>query len=203
MARRNAAALIVARQVKQARKFGRQAAAAKRTKVGQTIGGVEAFEVGTEGLLVELTKSVSKAPTTTIIPKKPIRQIRKVAKKIKRRKRSIKAKIAGRPNFTTIVTKVISPRGRQVLPLTDIRGAPAPGQPISPQNIVLESTAIAAFKYDPESKILEITFVKGGVYWYFGVDIVTIEKLASPFTTSKGRYFVNNIRNNFPFRRIR
>ena len=127
--------------------------------------------------------------------------------RLKRPKKSAKVKIKERkvkPKFTTVVTKVISPRGRQIIPLTDIRGAPAPGQPISPQNIVLESTAIAAFKYDPESKILEITFVSGAVYWYFGVDPVTVEKLASPFTTSKGRYFVNHIRNNFGTpRRIR
>lgn len=125
---------------------------------------------------------------------------KKIRKKTKRPKTKAKAKIEARkvrPKFTTVVTKVISPRGRQVLPLTDIRGAPAPGQPMQPQNIVLESTAIAAFRYDPESKILEITFVKGGVYWYFGVDPVTVEKLASPFTESKGRYFVKHIRNNF------
>jgi len=114
-------------------------------------------------------------------------------------RRRRKERITGkeRPKFTTVVTKVISPRGRQLLPLSDIRGAPAPGQPQTAQNIVLESTAIAGFRYDPEKKILEITFVSGAVYWYHGVDLLTVEKLASPFTKSKGRYFVNNIRNSF------
>ena len=194
---RNAAALILARQAKRSKQFKRLAAAAK--KVGPTIAGTEAFGVSIEELTLE---SIAKPRAQLKV--KPIRQVRKVAKKVKRKKRSIKAKIASRPNFTTIVTKVISPRGRQVLPLTDIRGAPAPGQPISPQNIVLESTAIAAFRYDPKSLILEITFVSGAIYWYFGVDLLTVEKLSSPFTTSKGRYFVNNIRNSFGTpRRIR
>ncbi|KKN03519.1 hypothetical protein LCGC14_1106860 [marine sediment metagenome] len=187
---RNAAALILARQAKRSKQFKRLAAATK--KVGPTIAGTEAFGVSIEELTIE---SITKPGAQLKV--KPIRQVRKVAKKVKRKKRSIKAKIASRPNFTTIVTKVISPRGRQVLPLTDIRGAPAAGQPTSAQNIVLESTAIAAFRYAPNRKILEITFVSGAIYQYHGVDLLTVEKLASPFTRSKGRYFVNNIRNNF------
>ncbi len=138
---------------------------------------------------------IAKRRSRSIQRRRAVERLRKAPARRRRRNERITGK--ERPKFTTVVTKVISPRGRQLLPLSDIRGAPAPGQPQTAQNIVLESTAIAGFRYDPEKKILEITFVSGAVYWYHGVDLLTVEKLASPFTKSKGRYFVNNIRNSF------
>ena len=87
---RNAAALILARQAKRSKQFKRLAAAAK--KVGPTIAGTEGFGVTIEELTVESIVAKTGAPLK--IPKKPIRQVRKVIKK--RKKRSVKGKIKAR-----------------------------------------------------------------------------------------------------------
>lgn len=183
--------MIVARNAKRSKLHRRLSAAAKRTKVGQTIGGKEAFEVSIEDLTVTITPS--KKTLTEILPKKPIKKIKKA---VKRRKRTVKAKIAARKiEFKTIVTDVISPRGRPTF-----AAAPTPGQPQTPQDIFTTSTAIAAYRYSPTQRILQIDFVKGGTYNYFNVPRFTVMALGR--AQSKGRYFYYNIRTTFQFQRV-
>lgn len=178
MARRNAQALITARNAKRA----------KRRKVK---GPVSAEEISREfgvGTGAELIKEIPKQTAKPIIIKRK--------KAIKRRTKRPPRKAKDRaPKFTTIVTEVVSERGRAIM-----MAAPAPGQPLTPQGLFLASTAIAEYRYNPTLLILRITFVEGGVYDYFGVDSFTVLSLSR--ASSKGRYFVFNIRNKFRFRRV-
>lgn len=53
-----------------------------------------------------------------------------------------------------------------------------------------------------EASILEIEFVSNGsVYRYYGVGIDTFEQLRN--AASIGKYFIENIKNFFPYTRIR
>jgi hypothetical protein len=60
----------------------------------------------------------------------------------------------------------------------------------------VQSTAIRSIGYDPENQTLEIEFLNGRIYRYFGVH----EFLHRGFmlADSKGDYFRRRINNRFP-----
>lgn len=114
------------------------------------------------------------------------------------KKGTIKRRISVRKRDVTAVEKISSIRGRKTF-----AEQAALGQPQTPQGFTLRSTAIRAVAYDKNRQILQIEFVKGGTYLYFNVPELIFEGLTSPFTQSKGRYFWNNIRGQYSFRRVR
>ncbi|MGH8174925.1 MAG: KTSC domain-containing protein, partial [Steroidobacter sp.] len=63
----------------------------------------------------------------------------------------------------------------------------------------MPSTVIRSFKYDAARKELLIVFQSGRRYIYEGVPEETFEALRSSF--SKGEFFNEHIRENFPFKR--
>lgn len=69
-----------------------------------------------------------------------------------------------------------------------------------PIDVSVDSTAIDEIGYNPKSSLLRVTFQSGAAYTYFGVDLNTFNKFAS--ANSVGRYFVNNIRNDYLYFRI-
>jgi hypothetical protein len=63
----------------------------------------------------------------------------------------------------------------------------------------VDSSAITAVGYDPETRTLEVEFSSGSVYDYFGVAAPLYESfLGAP---SKGRFFAHHIRGQFPSER--
>lgn len=97
----------------------------------------------------------------------------------------------------TIKEEVISPRERQRIKEGGAKGefnlseAPPPDMPKEPQPRELQSSAIASMGYDKDEQILEIEFVDGGTYHFYGVS----HNLWRSFqlAQSKGRFFHNNI----------
>jgi hypothetical protein len=68
------------------------------------------------------------------------------------------------------------------------------------ERVELESTSLKSVAYDEEALILEVEFVEGGVYQYSGVPREIYEQLID--SESKGRYYVENVRNAFPYKRV-
>jgi KTSC domain len=64
----------------------------------------------------------------------------------------------------------------------------------------VESRNIASIGYDAESCVLEIQFHSGGRYRYFAVPPAIFAGMRR--AESKGRYFNENIRNRFAYRRL-
>lgn len=64
----------------------------------------------------------------------------------------------------------------------------------------LESSSLASAGYDPETSTLEIEFRHGGVYRYFLVPQSTYRAFQA--ASSKGRFFVAEIRDRFPYERL-
>jgi hypothetical protein len=64
----------------------------------------------------------------------------------------------------------------------------------------LESSALTAVAFSPESNVLEVEFRNGLTYEYFDVSCSIYEQLLA--ASSKGAFFGRFIRNCFPFRRI-
>jgi hypothetical protein len=63
----------------------------------------------------------------------------------------------------------------------------------------VESTTLAALAYDDAHEILQLEFRSCAIYRYFGVPATVYEALlAAP---SKGQYFKQAIRGNFPHSR--
>lgn len=62
------------------------------------------------------------------------------------------------------------------------------------------SKSIAGFGYHVRLQVLEIAFRSGAVYRYFGVPRPVFDGLLK--ADSKGRYFSQEIRNRFEFRRL-
>ena len=136
-----------------------------------------------------LTLNTSKAKRTSIKQQlKPVseKDIRKSVKKGQLRFRKT----------TLEVRKAISQRGR-----THPMEAPIPGMPETPQQLLMDSTAIRRFKYWTDENRLRIWFVEKGVYDYYDVPESIIITLSQ--APSKGRYFYYNIRTSFEFKRIR
>jgi hypothetical protein len=64
----------------------------------------------------------------------------------------------------------------------------------------LESKLLAASAYDAGKHILYLRFVSGDVYRYFEFPEEQYQELLD--AKSHGRYFLNYIRNNFPYERL-
>lgn len=64
----------------------------------------------------------------------------------------------------------------------------------------VRSTSIASVGYDGARQRLEVEFVRGAVYQYFGVPSTVVAALLS--SESVGRYFAENIQNRFQFTQV-
>ncbi|MGH2476385.1 MAG: KTSC domain-containing protein [Candidatus Limnocylindrales bacterium] len=67
--------------------------------------------------------------------------------------------------------------------------------------IPLESRTLATAGYDDPSATMELEFVEGRVYRYFVVPRSVFDALLS--ADSVGRFFQENIRDVYPYERIR
>lgn len=61
--------------------------------------------------------------------------------------------------------------------------------------VPVASSNLKSVGYDADSETLEIEFHSSGVYQYFGVPQYVYDGLMN--ASSKGRYFHQNIRNNY------
>ena len=64
----------------------------------------------------------------------------------------------------------------------------------------IDSSNIAEAEYDPNEKLLQITFHSGPTYNYYDVDIRTVSSFLS--AKSKGKFFADNIKNKFRYNNI-
>ena len=64
----------------------------------------------------------------------------------------------------------------------------------------VESSSIASFGYDPETRVLEITFQNGRTYRYF--DVPSIEYEGFSAASSKRRYFVARLSGRFRYEQV-
>jgi len=67
--------------------------------------------------------------------------------------------------------------------------------------IPVESSNLSSVGYDPDRRVLEIEFNSGGIYQYSSVPKSEYDGLMS--ASSKGSYFVQNIKNNYSTTKIR
>lgn len=65
----------------------------------------------------------------------------------------------------------------------------------------VESSSIAAIGYEATTRTLEIAFTNGHVYQYFGVPTSVHQALM--LSESKGKFFNDNIRDAYEFKRVR
>lgn len=68
------------------------------------------------------------------------------------------------------------------------------------QRISVSSSNIAAIGYDPDSNTLEIEFNDGSVYQYYGVSALVYQELMD--APSHGKYFAQNIKNDYEYQKI-
>lgn len=64
----------------------------------------------------------------------------------------------------------------------------------------MPSTVIRGFAYRPDKRSLDVEFVSGRRYRYFGVPEGIASQLGSAF--SKGRFFNARIRDDYPFEEL-
>jgi hypothetical protein len=64
----------------------------------------------------------------------------------------------------------------------------------------MPSTVIRRFAYHPDQRALDVEFVSGRRYRYFGVPEETAAQFRSAF--SKGRFFNAHIRDDYPFEEL-
>ena len=64
----------------------------------------------------------------------------------------------------------------------------------------MPSTVIRHFSYRPEKRALDVEFVSGRRYRYFGVPEGVASQFGSAF--SKGRFFNTRIRDEYPFEEL-
>lgn len=65
---------------------------------------------------------------------------------------------------------------------------------------LVQSSNVSSLGYDPASNTLEVEFVKGSIYQYFGVPLIVYEQLmAAP---SKGQFINTYIKNAYPFSKV-
>jgi hypothetical protein len=62
------------------------------------------------------------------------------------------------------------------------------------------SSTLTWASYDDDAKTLDLGFVNGGRYRYFVVPLHVFDELTH--AESAGRYFLQNIRNRYPYREI-
>lgn len=67
--------------------------------------------------------------------------------------------------------------------------------------MLVESTAVRALDYDLPRRTLRITFVSGERYLYRGVPPETHRAFLA--AESKGRFFQAQVRDRYPFERLR
>ncbi len=65
----------------------------------------------------------------------------------------------------------------------------------------VESSMLREVGYDPETRTLEVEFTSGGVYEYYDVPPEVYDGLLR--AESYGQYFQANIRDTYPYRRLR
>ncbi len=65
----------------------------------------------------------------------------------------------------------------------------------------VSSSNIRSIGYDVQDETLEVEFVNGGIYQYFGVPQPIYERFMA--ASSKGRFFSTHIRNKFRTNQIR
>ncbi|MGA2220565.1 MAG: KTSC domain-containing protein [Verrucomicrobiia bacterium] len=63
------------------------------------------------------------------------------------------------------------------------------------ERIPVQSSNIASVGYDADGQTLEVEFLHGGVYQYFGVPQAAFDDFMN--APSKGSYFQQNIRNAY------
>jgi hypothetical protein len=68
------------------------------------------------------------------------------------------------------------------------------------ERVPVSSTNIASIGYDPSTQILEVEFLSGGIYQYFGVPDYIYESFLN--AGSKGSFFHEQIRNVYAYVRI-
>lgn len=66
--------------------------------------------------------------------------------------------------------------------------------------VYLDSSALTAVAFSPESNILEVEFRNGLIYEYLGVTCTLYEQLLT--ASSKGAFLGRFIRNCFPYQRV-
>jgi len=79
--------------------------------------------------------------------------------------------------------------------------AEALGALLLPREVVVSSSAIDRVRYEPQRKALIVSFRNGErTYEYGSVPARTYRSFLR--SDSKGRFFVREIRNRYPFRRL-
>jgi uncharacterized protein len=61
----------------------------------------------------------------------------------------------------------------------------------------LRSSNLHSVEYDPETRVMEISFKRGSIYTYADVDQGTYDSLMA--AASPGAYFATNIKDKFSF----
>ena len=62
------------------------------------------------------------------------------------------------------------------------------------------STNLMSVGYDEETETLEVEFLNGRIYQYYGVPNNLHDQLMQ--APSKGQFFHNHVRNSYPFSRV-
>lgn len=62
------------------------------------------------------------------------------------------------------------------------------------------STCLISVGYDPRSRTLELAFQAGGIYQYSGVPARVHDRLMN--ASSKGRFFISSIRDEYFYERV-
>ncbi len=193
---RGAQRLVIARRAKRSKAFRRRAAAAKRTRVGQTLkkAGVP-FIVSAKDL--KIIREPKPKSAKAKITKRNI-QTKNRASIHMRRASLFRVTAEGplRVRAKRILTDPegfpISPRGRVLIKgVTDPFQKPPKDQPQSVQDYFLGSRAIRRRAYDPSTRTLEVVFTTGYGYHFFDVPYsVWLNWLKAQ---SAGRFFMNQI----------
>jgi hypothetical protein len=68
------------------------------------------------------------------------------------------------------------------------------------ERIQVASSHLRAVGFDPQMETLEVEFVSGGIYQYYGVPRPVYDELMG--AASKGRFFNAYIRNGYPHTRL-
>lgn len=66
---------------------------------------------------------------------------------------------------------------------------------------LVSSTNIRSVGYDADTRTLELEFQSGGIYQYDGVPISIYRGLLT--ASSVGSYFLQNVKGQYPFLRVR
>jgi len=68
------------------------------------------------------------------------------------------------------------------------------------QRYPIESSNLDSVGYDEVNKVLEISFISGGIYQYIDVEPQVYEGLL--YADSAGKYFHRNIKGQFNYKRV-